>query len=77
MNLATIRQFYFLGVPGHRKRVLPDLIVPGLGFLFCLAIAVGLPRSAIISGCAWFAAGFAYYVFRPRSARNRPVVLVE
>jgi putrescine importer len=77
VNLATIRQFYFLGVPGQRKRVLPDLIAPGLGFLFCLAIAVGLPRSAILSGCAWFAAGFAYYVFRPRSARNRPVVLVE
>jgi putrescine importer len=77
VNLATIRQFYILGVPGKRKRVLPDLIVPGLGFFFCIVITVGLPKSAIICGCVWFVAGFTYYIFRPRSARDRPVALVE
>jgi len=77
VNLATIRQFYILGVPGQQKRVLPDLIVPGLGFFFCIVITVGLPKSAIICGCAWFVAGFTYYIFRPRSARDGPVVLVE
>lgn len=66
VNIAAIRRFYILGVSGHTKRVLPDLIAPSLGTLFCLGIIWGLPKAALVSGCAWFSAGFAYYCLQRR-----------
>ncbi len=52
VNLATIREYYFRrrdGKPG----IVADLLVPGLGFLFCLAIWLSLPMPAKIAGGVW------------------------
>jgi amino acid transporter len=69
VNLATIRQFYFVGVPGHKASVFLDLILPAAAALFCIAIAVGLTKSAVLCGCIWFAVGFFYFLLQsPDSA---------
>ena len=52
VNLAAVRQFYFLRPPGQRK-LLADAIVPALGFLFCLGIWWSLPLPSRIVGGAW------------------------
>lgn len=75
VNLAVIRQYYFVGKPGHKKNLLVDAIVPGLGFLFCFAIWWGLQRPAKLAGGAWFGAGFVYHVIRTRGFRLPPVML--
>lgn len=75
VNLAVIHQYYIVGKPGQKKSLLTDAIVPGLGFLFCLAIWWGLQRPAKIAGGAWFVAGFVYHTIRTRGFRLPPVML--
>jgi amino acid transporter len=70
VNLAAVRQLYFLGRPGHKRRLLRDAIVPGLGLAFCLAIWVSLRTPAKIVGGLWFLAGFAYDVVKTRGFRT-------
>jgi len=36
VNLATLRQYYFLRRAGQRRRLWSDVLLPGMGFLFCL-----------------------------------------
>ena len=66
VNLAAIRQFYF--VPGRRK-FLKDALVPALGFLFCLGIWWSLAKPAKIAGGIWFALGLVYNVVQTRAGR--------
>jgi len=75
VNVAVIRQFYVVGKPGHKKRLLTDAIVPGLGFLFCFVIWWGLQRPAKIAGGAWFVIGIVYDAIRTRGFRLKPVML--
>jgi len=42
VNLAVIRQYYFLRRRGER-RFLADAMVPLVGFLFCFGIWLSLP----------------------------------
>jgi amino acid transporter len=74
VDLAAIRQFYILGQPGYKRRLLTDVIVPGLGFLFCLAIAWGLPKPVKILGAIWFLAGIGHIAFQTGGFR-RPLVV--
>jgi putrescine importer len=55
VNVAAIRQFYFLSPAGQPKSFWKDFLLPGLGFLFCLAIWLGLGKLTKIVGCVWFA----------------------
>lgn len=66
VNIAAIRRFFILGVPGREQRILPDLVAPSLGSLFCLGIIWGLPKTALLCGCAWFGLGFVYYQLHRR-----------
>jgi amino acid transporter len=75
VNIAVIHQYYMVGRPGHKKSLLTDAIVPGLGFLFCFGIWWGLQRPAKIAGGAWFLAGILYDAIRTRGFRLRPVML--
>jgi putrescine importer len=75
VNAATIRQFYFLSPAGHRRSFWRDFMVPGLGFLFCLAIWLGLGKLTQIVGCIWFAVGLLYSGVRTRGFRTAPVML--
>ena len=73
VNLTCIRQFYLRPQVGRARNVLNDLILPGLGFLFCLAIWWSLPAPAKWAGGIWFLAGFAYAAVRTRGFRSTPV----
>ena len=75
VNLATIHQFYFAR-PTHRKRrFLGDALVPGLGFIFCLGIWLGLSIPAKIFGGAWLLAGLIYSAIKTRGFRLQPVMI--
>lgn len=64
VNLACFRQFFFLRKSNEKRRVLPDAVLPLLGFLICFGIWINLPSSAQIMGGIWFAIGIAYLIFR-------------
>jgi putrescine importer len=69
VNLATIRQFYLKKGTDHVRRFFPDLLVPFLGFLFCLFIWLGLSHAAKLAGGIWFILGFVYLAVRTRGFR--------
>ena len=75
VNLAAARQFYDVGQPGRKRRLLADALVPGLGFLVCLAIWLNLPLPAKMVGGAWFLAGFAYDAIQTRGFRRKPLMV--
>ena len=59
VNLATIREYYFRRRNGEPS-IVADLLVPGLGFLICLAIWLSLPIPAKIGGGAWLLIGLVF-----------------
>jgi amino acid transporter len=75
VNLAAINQFYIANrLPGLR-RLLADALVPGLGFLFCLGIWLGLSTPAKIFGGAWLLAGLIYSAIKTRGFRLQPALI--
>ena len=70
VNLAVSRRFYF-GRSTNRK-VVRDLLLPVLGFLFCLGIWLSLPSPAKIIGGCWLAAGLIYDAVSTRGFRKEP-----
>lgn len=75
VNIATIRQFYFVEQHGRKRHFWLDFVVPGLGFLFCLAIWVGLDTPAKVLGSVWFAVGLTYAAIRTRGFRSKPLMI--
>jgi len=75
VNLAAIRQYFFLPPASHKRRIFPDLAVPGAGFLFCLAMWMSLPTPAKVVGSLWFLAGIIYSALRTRGFRVRPMMI--
>lgn len=75
VNLATIQQYYFVGVPGHKPRWFTDLCLPLFGFLFCLWIWWGLRTPAKVVGGIWFAIGLTYAAIKTRGFRTAPVMI--
>jgi putrescine importer len=75
VNLAALRQFYFLGQPWRRRHWLSDAVVPGLGFLFCLWIWWNLSTIAKTIGGAWFGVGIIYDAIKSRGFRTAPVMI--
>jgi putrescine importer len=75
VNLATFWQFYIVGQPGRKKNFLADVLAPGVGFIFCLIIWLGLPMPAKIAGGIWFAVGLIHSGIRTRGFRTRPVMI--
>jgi putrescine importer len=73
VNAATVKHFYFAS--GNRRRVLRDLLVPGLGAVFCLAICWGFDIKTKIAGGAWLLATLVYDAIRTRGFRLRPVMV--
>ncbi|MGA9062710.1 MAG: APC family permease [Terracidiphilus sp.] len=72
VNLAAMRQFYFLR---RDKGLLKDAVMPGLGFLFCLGIWWSLSAPAKIAGGLWFLAGLAYNLVQTRGWRIPPPMI--
>jgi hypothetical protein len=72
VNLATISEYFFRrrnGKPG----IVADLLVPGFGFLICLAIWLSLPMPAKIGGGVWLLIGLLFDAIKSRGFRVRPV----
>jgi len=75
VNLATLRQFYFIGQPGRKRHLLTDALLPLFGFLFCAWIWWGLRTPAKVVGGAWFAVGLTYAAIQTRGFRRQPVMI--
>ena len=74
VNLAAVRHFGFTPeLAGSRKPFL-DIIVPSVGFVFCLVIFLGLQSSTLVIGAIWVIAGAAY-VFLKVKAFGQTVVI--
>jgi amino acid transporter len=71
VNLAAISEYYFRRREG-KPRIVGDLLVPGAGFLFCLAIWLSLPRPAKIAGGVWLLIGLLYDAIKSRGFRVQP-----
>lgn len=72
VNLATIHEYYFRHREG-RPGVVANLLIPGFGFLFCLAIWLSLPTPAKIAGGVWLIVGLLYDAVQSRGFRVQPV----
>lgn len=72
VNLTCIQQFCLRPQIGRKRNLVSDLLVPGVGFIFCLAIWGSLPLPAKWAGGIWFAIGFIYAAIRTKGFRVEP-----
>jgi len=75
VNLATFWQFGIVKRPGRRRQWFADIVMPLLGFVFCLWIWLGLKLPAKTIGGAWFMAGLIYCAIKTRGFRERPIMI--
>jgi amino acid transporter len=74
VNLAAIRYFGFSTEMKNKRKLFLDVIVPALGFLFCLVIFLGLQNSTLGAGAIWVGVG-ALYVLLKTKALGQPVAI--
>lgn len=74
VNLAAVRHFGFSPGMAAKRHIFLDVIVPSLGFVFCLIIFLGLQGSTLIAGAIWLLVGAVYVVFKTK-ALGQPVVI--
>jgi putrescine importer len=74
VNLAAIRYFGFSPEMKNKRKLFLDVIVPTLGFLFCLVIFLGLQNSTLLAGAIWVGVG-ALYVLLKTKAMGQPVAI--
>jgi amino acid transporter len=74
VNLAAIRYFGFSPEMKSKRKLFFDIIVPTLGFLFCLVIFLGLQNSTLVAGGIWVGIG-ALYVLLKTKALGQPVAI--
>ncbi len=75
VNFATFWQFGIVQQPERKRRWLADVVVPLLGFVFCLWIWLGLGMPSKIVGGVWFIAGLTYCAIKTRGFRDRPIMV--
>ncbi len=66
VNLAAVRHFGFSAEMAGKRNLLLDVLVPSLGFVFCLVIFLGLQGSTLVAGAIWLIAGILYVAFKTR-----------
>lgn len=74
VNLAAVRYFGFTPELAGKRNLLLDVVVPSLGFLFCLVIFLGLQGSTLVVGAIWVVVGGLYVVLKTK-ALGQPVVI--
>jgi len=74
VNLAAVRHFGFSPGMAEKRNMVLDVIVPSLGFLFCLVIFLGLQGSTLVAGAIWLVVGGLYVVLKTKALGN-PVVI--
>jgi len=75
VNLAMIRQFWFLDQGGRRRNFLYDILAPILGFLFCAVIWWNLNWKAMTLGGIWFAIGLVVLGTHTRGFRTKLAII--
>jgi putrescine importer len=75
VNFATFWQFTIAAKPGYERRLLPDTILPLIGFIFCGLIWWNLNNLAKTVGGIWFAMGLLYVGWKTRWFRSAPVMI--
>ncbi len=71
VNLSTFWHFTLLRRAGSR-RVMADIVLPLIGFVFCGSIWINLNHVAQIVGGAWFVVGVSYLAITTRLFRKAP-----
>jgi putrescine importer len=74
VNVAVLRHFGFPRDLERKRNVIFDVVVPALGFLFCLIIFLGLQGSTLVIGAAWVLAGILYVIVKTREL-GEPVMI--
>ena len=74
VNASVVRHFYF-GPARASRRIVADVLLPALGFLFCLGIWLYLPVHAKVAGALWFAAGLVWDGVKTRGFRKTPAMI--
>ena len=75
VNLACFWQFSLRAQAGYKRRVLVDVVLPLIGFLFCGLIWVNLNMIAKTVGGIWFVIGILYVGFKTNWFRSAPVMI--
>jgi hypothetical protein len=75
VNLACFWQFGVRRQQGHERRILGDVVLPIIGFLFCGLIWVNLNMIAKTVGGIWFAIGILYVGSKTNWFRSAPVMI--
>jgi putrescine importer len=75
VNAAAIREFVGRPPAGHKRNWTLDLVVPLLGFAFCLTIWLELKGRTQIVGGIWCAIGLIYAAINTRGFRKAPVMI--
>jgi putrescine importer len=74
VNLAAVRHFGFSPELAGKRNFLLDIVVPSLGFVFCLIIFLGLQGSTLLAGAIWVVAGAVYVIFKARALGQTVVI---
>lgn len=74
VNLAAARYFGFSPEMKGKRKLFLDVVVPALGFLFCLVIFLGLQSSTLVAGGIWVIVGAAYVILKTK-ALGQPVTI--
>jgi len=74
VNLAAVLYFGFTPELAGKRNLLLDVVVPSLGFLFCLVIFLGLQNSTLVTGAVWVVVGGLYVVLKTK-ALGEPVII--
>jgi putrescine importer len=75
VNFATFWQFTIASKLGYQRRLLPDTILPLIGFIFCGLIWWNLNNLAKTVGGIWFGMGLLYVGWKTRWFRSAPVMI--
>jgi amino acid transporter len=75
VNLAAFREFYIQRRGRRERRFFTDALLPIAGFLFCLAIWLGLPLPAKVVGGCWLLVGLTYDAIQTRGFQREPTMV--
>ena len=74
VNLAVIRSYILNPLAGQKKDYFKYLLLPSLGFLFCLVIWLKLPNLSKVAGFTWLFAGVIFSAIKTKGFTKRPVL---
>ena len=67
VNLVCVRHYGFSPEERGKRKPFLDIVVPSLGFLFCLVIFLGLENSTLVAGGIWIVVGAVYVLVKTKA----------